>query len=76
LNAVLTGSAHGSLDREIEIVQVLLQEVLKSEGDIELVCDICAELDVLLSFAEASRTFDYRRPTMVEEDVVSIEGGR
>jgi DNA mismatch repair protein MSH5 len=57
-------------------VQVLLQEVLKSEGDIELVCDICAELDVLLSFAEASRTFDYRRPTMVEEDVVSIEGGR
>lgn len=39
-------------------------------------CDICAELDVLLSFAEASRAYEYRRPQMVEEPVIDIIGGR
>ena len=39
-------------------------------------CDVCAELDVLLSFAEASRAYDYRRPEMVDEPVIDIVQGR
>ena len=39
-------------------------------------CDVCAELDVLLSFAEASRAYDYRRPKMVDESIIDIIGGR
>jgi DNA mismatch repair protein MSH5 len=39
-------------------------------------CDVCAELDVLLSFAEASRAYDYRRPRMVEEPIIDIIAGR
>jgi DNA mismatch repair protein MSH5 len=64
------------IDREIEIVQTILQTALKAEEDIEVVCDICAEFDVLLSFAEASRTFEYSKPIMVQGDVIFIEGGR
>jgi DNA mismatch repair protein MSH5 len=64
------------VDREIEIVQTLLEGVLQVISDIETACDVCAELDCLLSFAESSRAFDYRRPIMVEEDIMDIEGGR
>ena len=37
---------------------------------------VCAELDCLLSFAEAARVFNYRRPRMVEEPIVDIVQGR
>lgn len=39
-------------------------------------CDVCAELDCLISFAEASRAYDYRRPCMVEDNVIEIAQGR
>jgi DNA mismatch repair protein MSH5 len=64
------------IDREIEIVQTLLEDVLKMERDIEAACDVGAELDCLLSFTTASRTYEYTRPTMVESDVMNIIGGR
>jgi DNA mismatch repair protein MSH5 len=37
---------------------------------------VCAELDCLLSFAEAARAFNYRRPRMVEDPIVDIVQGR
>lgn len=37
---------------------------------------VCAELDCLLSFAEAARAFNYQRPRMVEDPVVDIVQGR
>lgn len=37
---------------------------------------VCAELDCLLSFAEAARRFDYRRPRMVEDPIMDIVQGR
>jgi DNA mismatch repair protein MSH5 len=46
------------------------------EKDISATCDVCAELDCLLAFAQASRTFDYRRPIMVEDDIMDVTGGR
>lgn len=64
------------IDREIEIIQALLEDVLKMERDIEATCDVAAELDCLLSLATASRTYEYTRPTMVESDIINIIGGR
>ncbi|KAF9242539.1 muts domain V-domain-containing protein [Melanogaster broomeanus] len=71
------GDLHPAIvDREIEIVQELLEEVLVHDKAIVDACDVCAELDCLLSFAEAARAFDYRRPEMVEEPVIDIIQGR
>lgn len=39
-------------------------------------CDVCAELDCLLSFAEASAAGSFVRPEMVEENIIDIKQGR
>lgn len=49
---------------------------MKYEQVIGNVCDICAELDCLLSFAEASRAYDYCRPEFSDENVTVIKQGR
>ncbi|KAF8578057.1 hypothetical protein K439DRAFT_1654890 [Ramaria rubella] len=64
------------VDREIEIMQTLEEKVLRYNDAITSTCDACAELDCLLSLSEASRTYDYVRPHMVEESVIDIKGGR
>ena len=64
------------VDREIEIVQELLDKVLRYGQAMEDASMVCAELDCLLSFAEAARAFDYRRPRMVEDPVMDIVQGR
>lgn len=64
------------VDREIEIIQNLLDEILVYDAFISQACHVCAELDCLLSFAEASRTYNYRRPVMVEENIIDIYQGR
>lgn len=61
---------------EIEIIQTLLEEILVHTEAINDACDVCAELDCLLSFAEASRVYDYRRPTMTVSGVMDIKKGR
>jgi hypothetical protein len=63
-------------DREIEIIQSLLEQVCVYQKEIADACDTCAELDCLLSFATASREYDYHRPTMVENNIIDIIGGR
>ena len=64
------------LDREIELIQGLLERVLVFDEAISHACDVCAELDCLLSLAEAARTYGYRRPDMVQENVIDIVQGR
>jgi DNA mismatch repair protein MSH5 len=64
------------IDREIEIIQELQSRILVYDEAMGHACDVCAELDVLLSFAEVSRAYDYRRPRMVDESVIDIIGGR
>lgn len=64
------------VDREIEIVQSLQDKVLVYDKAMGHACDVCAELDCLLSFAEAARAGDYRRPRMVEENIIDIKQGR
>ncbi|CDO75430.1 hypothetical protein BN946_scf184916.g14 [Trametes cinnabarina] len=63
-------------DREIEIAQTLQEKVLAYAPDIGRACDICAELDCLLSFSAASLSYEYRRPHMTEENVIDIKQGR
>jgi len=71
------GDLHSTIvDREIEIIQGLLEQILIYGNDIGRACDVCAELDCLLSFAEASSMYDYRRPCMVEDNVIDIRQGR
>lgn len=64
------------MDLEIEILQELLNEVLVSDEAIASACDVAAELDCLLSFAEASRLYTFRRPEMIDENYVEIIQGR
>ncbi|KAM5533149.1 hypothetical protein V8D89_013197 [Ganoderma adspersum] len=63
-------------DREIEIVQALQEKILVYDDIIGHACDVCAELDCLLSFAVAARSYDYQRPYMTEENVIDIKQGR
>ncbi|KAI0822038.1 DNA mismatch repair protein MutS [Trametes gibbosa] len=71
------GDLHPAIvDREIEIIQALQEKVLAYAEDIGRACDICAELDCLLSFATSSRAQDYRRPRMTDTNVIDIKQGR
>jgi DNA mismatch repair protein MSH5 len=63
-------------DRELEIIHDLAEKVLPFAEAISEACDICAELDCLLCFAEASNLYNYRRPQMTEENVINIKQGR
>jgi DNA mismatch repair protein MSH5 len=46
------------------------------EPTISRTCELCAELDCLLSLAEASRAYNYIRPEMSEENIIDISKGR
>lgn len=71
------GDLHSTIvDRELEIVQELLEDVLTSDDAIGAACDVCAELDCLLSFAEASQLYEYQRPQMVDLNIIEIIQGR
>ncbi|KIM43410.1 hypothetical protein M413DRAFT_436269 [Hebeloma cylindrosporum] len=71
------GDLHSTIvDRELEIVQELLEDVLTSDDAIGAACDVCAELDCLLSFAEASQLYEYQRPQMVDQNIIEIIQGR
>jgi len=71
------GDLHSTIvDRELEIIQELLEEVLKCDESIAAACDVCAELDCFLSFSEASRIYNFQRPEMTEQNIVEIVQGR
>ncbi|KAG1801295.1 DNA mismatch repair protein MutS [Suillus subaureus] len=71
------GDLHPSIvDREIEIVQELLERILVCSEGMRHTCDVCAELDCLLAFAEASRAYNYCRPQISEDPIIDIDQGR
>jgi DNA mismatch repair protein MSH5 len=63
-------------DRELEIVQELQDAVIRYDKAMIEACDVCAELDCLLCFAEASKLNEYRRPEMNESNAIVIQQGR
>ena len=65
-----------SVDREIEILQELQERILVHDKAMEHACDVSAELDCLISFASASRSYEYNRPHMTEDNIVDIKQGR
>ncbi|KAH8104687.1 DNA mismatch repair protein MutS [Cristinia sonorae] len=71
------GDVHSAIvDKEIEIIQSLQEKILTFGDTIAKACDICAELDCLLSLAEASRAYNFTRPRMTEDTVTFIKQGR
>lgn len=71
------GDLHSMIvDRELEIIQSLLEEILVHSEVMMKSCEVCAELDVLLSLAQTSRMNGYVRPEMVEENIIDIVQGR
>ncbi|KAH8114747.1 muts domain V-domain-containing protein [Phellopilus nigrolimitatus] len=64
------------VDREIEIIQALLDKILLFDDAIAQACDACAELDCLLCFAGSSRAYNYCRPVMTEDNIIDIRQGR
>ncbi|KAI0770485.1 DNA mismatch repair protein MutS [Fomes fomentarius] len=71
------GDLHPAIaDREIEIIQALQEKILVHDKAIGHACDVGAELDCLISFSLASRSFDYRRPYMTNDNVTDVKRGR
>jgi DNA mismatch repair protein MSH5 len=71
------GDLHSTIvDRELEIMQELLDQVVAHEVSMTAACDVCAELDCLLALAHASRANNYVRPEMVQDNMIEIIGGR
>lgn len=60
----------------MEIIHELAEKVLPFSKPISEACDVCAELDCLLCFAEATNQYNYSRPQMSEENVINIKQGR
>ncbi|TKA68935.1 hypothetical protein B0A49_05342, partial [Cryomyces minteri] len=72
------GDIYGLIcDKEIEIVHELAQTVLEHEELLTSASDICGELDrYLLALAQGARTYHFARPSMTQENVIDIKGGR
>ncbi|RUP45064.1 hypothetical protein BC936DRAFT_148657, partial [Jimgerdemannia flammicorona] len=71
------GDIHGLIvDKEIEIMQMLSERVLEYAPLLICTAEVCAELDCLLSLADAARKYNYCRPTMANENVLKIVRGR
>ncbi|KAF9933799.1 MutS protein msh5 [Linnemannia zychae] len=71
------GDIHGLIvDREIDILQVLQERIIESSELLILCSNLCAQLDVLISFAQVARLRNYRRPTLVEGTILQIVNGR
>jgi DNA mismatch repair protein MSH5 len=71
------GDLHGIIsDREIEISHDLAQFVLEYEELITTASDICGELDSLLALAQGAKMYKLAKPTLTEENVIKIKGGR
>ncbi|KAH9932680.1 DNA mismatch repair protein MutS [Epithele typhae] len=71
------GDLHPAIvDREIEIIQALQEQILAHDKAMGHACDVCAELDCLISFSSATRAYEYRRPIIASDNIIDIKNGR
>ncbi|KAJ3392725.1 MutS protein msh5 [Lobulomyces angularis] len=71
------GDLHSLIaDREIEIIQTLQEKILPYSRLLTKISKHSAELDCILSFAEASKKYGYTRPKVTEENFLEIVEGR
>ncbi|PWN19665.1 hypothetical protein BCV69DRAFT_250376, partial [Microstroma glucosiphilum] len=71
------GDVHSFIaDREVELIHDLSVSIAEQGGMLIHIAEICAELDVLLSFAQAANIYGWIRPTMTDTGILDIKGGR
>ncbi|RPA81666.1 hypothetical protein BJ508DRAFT_369742 [Ascobolus immersus RN42] len=71
------GDMYGLIcDREIDIVHELKLAILEYQEWLIKCSTVCAELDALVSLAEAAKKGRYIRPTITDENILDIKGGR
>ncbi|KAI8804753.1 muts domain V-domain-containing protein, partial [Cladochytrium replicatum] len=71
------GDIHSLIvDRESAIVQKLQETILTYKDTILKVLDTCAEIDCLISLAEAARIGNFKMPEMTNENLIEIVKGR
>ena len=63
-------------DIEVEIAYELAQDVIRYEDLIVTVSDLCGELDCLLAFVHVASEYRLTRPSITEENIIKITGGR
>lgn len=63
-------------DYEIEIAYDLAQNILADEKLLVAVSDLCGELDCLLALAHAAHQYRLACPSVIEENIIDIKGGR
>ncbi|CAK4028600.1 related to DNA mismatch repair mutS [Lecanosticta acicola] len=64
------------LDMEIEIIQGLCQRVLEHEDLLNMISDICGEIDSLVALAQGAKQYNLVRPRIRQDNVLDIRDGR
>ncbi len=72
----ILGAEERSVKLEYELFQRVREEVLGNLKAMQQTAQALAQLDVLASFAETARLFDYVRPRVSDEGVLVIRDGR
>jgi DNA mismatch repair protein MutS len=72
----ILGAEERSVKLEYELFQKLRESVLARLADIQRTASVLAQVDVLGSFAETARLFNYCRPEIRNEGVLRIRDGR
>src|ERR1051325_6590025 len=72
----ILGAEERSVKLEYELFLKVREEVLGNLKEIQQTASALAQLDVLASFAETARLFDYSRPDVADAGMLSISGGR
>jgi DNA mismatch repair protein MutS len=72
----ILGSEERSVKLEYELFLKVREEALAHLKEIQQTAAALAQLDVLASFAETARLFDYCRPQVADEGVLMIRDGR
>lgn len=71
------GDIHGMIvDREIDVMFSLVEEVLQVTEPILKASEVLAELDCILALAETARRHKYVRPMITAVNVLDIKKGR
>ncbi|XP_052239261.1 mutS protein homolog 5-like isoform X3 [Dreissena polymorpha] len=76
LDSMLGDTKCDITDMETAIMYRLQDIVLEHSRVLLATLDLAAELDCLLALAACAREYKYVRPTITEENVIEIEGGR
>jgi DNA mismatch repair protein MutS len=72
----ILGAEETSIKLEYELFQRVREEVLQHLPEIQRAASALSQLDVLTSFAETARLYNYCRPKIADEGVLMIRNGR